>query len=164
MERKKIRLVYIQEQPKESVFCIRQKKIGIFLTVRPFFIQTHICRSCKLSLLVENVSKVLGPQNCTYLEYCAMENCGGKIQFMAWSGALIPWGTFSTHVFTFRFLVFRFLWWIFKADSHSSNSYRLNGAGWPGTFEFTNAMPGYHGQGSNGRGLNVRGSNVRGLN
>jgi hypothetical protein len=36
------------------------------------------------------VLKVGEPQNNTYIEYCAMENMGGKIQFMIWSGALIP--------------------------------------------------------------------------
>jgi hypothetical protein len=32
----------------------------------------------------------------TYIEYCAMENCGGKIKFMIRSG-----GTFPAYVFFF---------------------------------------------------------------
>jgi hypothetical protein len=43
---------------------------------------------------------------CRYIEYCAMENLGGKIKFMTRSGALIPWALFSPFVFTVRLLVF----------------------------------------------------------
>jgi hypothetical protein len=44
----------------------------------------------------------------TCIEYCAMENLGRKIQFMIWSGALIPWALFPPTFFTFRLPDFRF--------------------------------------------------------
>jgi hypothetical protein len=36
----------------------------------------------KIRKIGEKVPKVLVLQNDTYIEYCAMEHCGGKIQFM----------------------------------------------------------------------------------
>jgi hypothetical protein len=38
--------------------------------------------------------KVRAPLNSTYIEYSAMENFSGKIQFMIRSGALIPFVLF----------------------------------------------------------------------
>jgi hypothetical protein len=43
-----------------------------------------------------------------YIKYCAMENCGGKIQFMIWSGALIPWALFPQTLLLLDFHILDF--------------------------------------------------------
>jgi hypothetical protein len=64
----------------------------------------------KVKIWVENVSMIWAPQDYTYVEYCALENFGRKIQFMKWSGALIPWEFFPQMFLLFEILVFSFPW------------------------------------------------------
>jgi hypothetical protein len=59
----------------------------------------------------EKVTKVGAPK--TYLELCAMENLGGKIQFMIWSGRLIPWALLHD-----LFLIFDFWFLDFYGKKH----------------------------------------------
>jgi hypothetical protein len=60
------------------------------------------------------------PQNYACIEYCYIENCGRKIQFMTWIGVLMPWTLFPK-----MFLLFRLLDFYVKTQ--------LNGAFWKST-------------------------------
>jgi hypothetical protein len=51
----------------------------------------------------DKVPVVWAPQNNTYIEYCATESLGGKIQIMLWTGALTPWALFPHFVLLLDF-------------------------------------------------------------
>jgi hypothetical protein len=60
------------------------------------------------------------PQNNTYLEYCAMETLGGKIQFMIWSGSRLPWALFHHLLLLLDFYGSCIRFWFRKEKSENA--------------------------------------------